>query len=175
MYRTLLCINSLSDPERCLFHSSLSYCYFEFGSYYLYKNICPDSSVCLCICSDQIEDCCCCLFGAEDWRLSLSYLISVCSFHLDYLDFYVVYFLLFETLLYLWVASWTTLMTMLYFRCTILWCYISVILWWFSFIYLYSINDSCFVLFKLTCVDYCQFKWSKYTGCYSWYQSFGSR
>ena len=140
---------------------------FHLSWIYWYKNINPDSSVCLCICSNQTEDCCCC--STWRWRPKTIIILSYqyCSFYLDYWTSMLFYFILSETLLYFWVASWTTLMTMLYFRCTIL--------WWFSFIYLYSINDSCFVLFMLTCVDYCQFKWSKYTGCYSWYQSFGSR
>jgi len=61
------------------------------------------------------------------------------------------------------------------FRCIILWLICVCDLYWFSFyIYIYNpINDSYFELFKSSCVDYFRFKWSKHTGRYIWYQSFG--
>ena len=48
----------------------------------------------------------------------------------------------------------------------------TVILLLYSLVHSYEYNSRQFV-FCIIWVDLGRFKWSKYTGCYSWYQSFG--
>ena len=109
------------------------------------------------------------LWSWRPFEDSIFIFISIILFCCDVLllDIYVFPFqsllLLRHCYIYL-VASWTTIMT-----CCIsaaLFCYsVYVLCLWFCIdshlYYIYSIYDSCFGLFKLTCVDYCQFKWSK--------------
>lgn len=137
---------------------------------YFHKNISLDSSVFFCLCSGQPET-----FVVEHHLLEtedssktsyLSFSISLFSIG-TYYDYgtsciSVPVLFAFELVVTIYIASWTTYVLFCLFLLRDSMYSMSMILIYDSHIHINPIDNLCFELFKLTCVDYCRFKWFKY-------------